>query len=50
MLSILVIICTELLSKYIEKHEIIKGIKIKQTELKQTTCADDATLYDNGTK
>jgi hypothetical protein len=45
----LFILSIEILSNYIEKNEDIKGIKIKEQEIKQTLFADDTTYLTDGT-
>ena len=48
--STIFIICLEVLSNFIENNDTIKGIKIGESELKQTLFADDATYFNNGEK
>ena len=49
MSTTLFILSIEILSNYIEKNEDIKGIKIKEQEIKQTLFADDTTYLTDGT-
>jgi len=46
--SLLFIICIEILSNHIQQNDNNKGIKLNDTELKQTLYVDDATYYTDG--
>ena len=46
--SFLFLICIEVLSNHIDQCQDIKGIKINNTEIKQSLFADDATFFNDG--
>ena len=46
--SFLFLICIEVMANHIEHCQEIEGIKINDTEIKQTLFADDATFFNNG--
>ena len=47
---LLFIICIEILSNHIQQNDNIKGIKLNDTELKQTLYVDDVTYYIDGSE
>ena len=48
MSSLRFIICIEILSNHFQQNDNNKGIKLNDTELKQTLYVDDATYYTDG--
>lgn len=48
--SFLFVICIEILANYIKHNHEIKGVIIKNIEIKQSLFSDDATFFNNGTK
>ena len=46
----LCLVCIEFLASYIKNNENIKGIKIKEVEIKQTRFADDSTFLNDGSE
>ena len=44
----LILVCIDILASYIKNNENIKGIKIKEVEIKQTLIAGDSTFLNDG--